>query len=320
MLFRTPVPILESNDKLEIEDLVFSIGSCFSSEISSLLEKGQIQTCHNPFGTLFNPYSIAKAIRAVHDSKMYTQEDLIQYQDKVISLDHHSKYSSGFAHKTLEKINADIEVSNRFLQSTKWVVVTFGSAYVHEFLPRPQIVANCHKLPGNYFKKRLLSAEEVKNSMQQTVEDLLDICPEGVKFLFTLSPVRHTKEGIVENQRSKALLLSSMHEIVEQYEEVIYLPIYEIMLDELRDYRFYKEDMIHPSAQAVNYIFEKFGNAYFSDATMEFIEDNFKIMRSLQHRPSQQEDPKYLEFREALNRKIEKQREKVNHPIFLDNL
>lgn len=320
MEFRTPVPIPESSVKLEVEDLVFSIGSCFSSEISSLLDKGQIQTCHNPFGTLFNPYSIAKAVRAAHDSKVYTEEDLIQYQDKVISLDHHSKYNSGFAHKTLEKINADIEVSNRFLQSANWIVVTFGSAYVHEFLPRPQIVANCHKLPGTYFKKRLLSAEEIKSSMQQMVEDLMDICPSGVNILFTLSPVRHTKEGIVENQRSKALLLSTMHEIVEQYEEVTYLPVYELMLDELRDYRFYKEDMLHPNAQAVNYIFEKFGNAYFSEATMEFIEENFKIMRSLQHRSSQEQDPKYLEFREALKRKIQKQREKVNHPIFLDDL
>jgi len=317
MQFRTPVSFTKSLVELEPQDAVFSIGSCFASELAQRLEKGQIQTCTNPFGTLFNPYSIAKAIRAIHDAKVYTQEDLIQYQDKVFSLDHHSRFTTGFAHKTLEKINTEIEVSNRFLQNSKWTVISFGSAFAYEFLPREILVANCHKLPGAYFKKKLLSFEQIVSAMDQMVRDLIDICPTDLKILFTLSPVRHTKDGLVENQRSKALLLTALHEVALRYEQVSYLPVYELMLDELRDYRFYKEDMIHPSDQAINYIFETFGAAYFSERTMDFIEDNYKIMRSLAHKPFNAQDPKYLELQKTLDLKIQKQRDKVSHPIFL---
>lgn len=316
MKFRTEVNIADSEEKIEINDKIFSIGSCFSSEISALLANGQLRAFNNPFGTIFNPYSINVAVKKLHDSEFYTENDLITYHEQVISLDHHTSFNSAFTHKTLEKINSGIEGGNLFLQSAKWVIVTYGTAFIHEFLPKNKLVANCHKIPGKFFEKRLLSNQEISNSIRDTILNLKDICPQDVQILFTVSPVRHTKDGMVENTLSKAKLISAIHEVIPDFENCQYLPVYEIMMDDLRDYRFYKEDMIHPSAQAVNYIFEKFGNAFFSDETMDFLEENFKIHQALQHKPADETNAKYQEFLENLKGRIALQQTKVKHKIF----
>lgn len=320
MKFRTEVNIADSEEKIEINDKIFSIGSCFSSEISALLAAGQLRALNNPFGTIFNPYSINIAVKKLHDSEFYTENDLITYNDQVISLDHHTSFNSAFTHKILEKINSGIEEGNLFLQSAKWVIVTYGTAFIHEFLPKNKLVANCHKIPGKFFEKRLLSNQEISNSIRDTVLNLKDICPQDVQILFTVSPVRHTKDGMVENTLSKAKLISAIHEVIPDFENCQYLPVYEIMMDDLRDYRFYKEDMIHPSSQAVNYIFEKFGNAFFADETMDFIEENFKIHQALKHKPANETSAKYQEFLENLKGRIALQQTKVKHKIFEDKI
>lgn len=316
MKFRTEVEILESPDKIEIEDQVFSIGSCFASEITDLLQTGQIQTLSNPFGTVFNPFSINHAVKKLYHSQFYTEDDLISYQDEAISLDHHSRFSSRFVHQTLEKINTKIEEGNLFLQNTNRVIITYGTSFVHEFLPKNKLVANCHKIPAKYFKKRLLTNLELADCMYETVTNLKDICKEDVQILFTVSPVRHTKDGMVENNLSKAKLISAIHDILPQFENCHYLPVYEILMDDLRDYRFYKDDLIHPNSQAIQYIWEKFGNAYFSDETMDFIEENFKIAKALDHKPSDETHPIYQEFLENLKGRIALQQTKVKHKIF----
>lgn len=319
MKFRTEVHFNEVAEKIQTEDRIFSIGSCFSTEMSTLLKRGQLQTLNNPFGTIFNPYSVNTALRRIHSSSFYTEEDLIAYQDQFISLDHHSGFNSEYVHKTLEKINSNIEKSNLFLQSANWVMITYGSSFIYEFLPKNKLVANCHKIPDKFFSKRLLTSVEIRNSVRETISFLKDICPEGVQLLFTVSPVRHTKDGMMENQRSKSLLISNLHDVLEETENCTYLPVYEMMMDDLRDYRFYKEDMIHPTQQAVNYIFEKFGNAYFSDETMDFIEENFKIMKALEHRTSDDQSPKHHEFLENLKGRIALQQTMVKHKIFTES-
>lgn len=316
MKFRTEVHLPNSEKKMNIADRVFSIGSCFSAEMSNLLSIGQLQTLNNPFGTVFNPFSINTAIRRIHDADFYQEEDLIAYNGEVISLDHHSSFNTPYAHKTLEKVNEHLDNANLFLQSTNWVIITYGTAFIYHFLPKQRLVANCHKIPNKFFEKRLLTNEEIQSSIKESIQHLKDICPEGVQILFTISPVRHTKDGIAENQRSKAKLLSNLHDVIEHEDHCHYLPIYEVMMDDLRDYRFYKEDMIHPSPQAVHYIFEKFGNAYFSDETMDFVDENFKIYRALQHQSSDEKSPKHQEFIQKINERIALQQAKVKHPIF----
>ena len=316
MKFRTEVQIPVSETALEIDDRVFSIGSCFSSEMSDLLKTGQIQTLNNPFGTTFNPYSINQALKKLHNAEVYTEDDLIKFGEEIISLDHHSKFNSRFVHQTLDKINAEIEVGNRFLQDANWVMITYGTSFIYEFLPKKKLVANCHKIPGKYFEKRLLTHLEITDSIYETVTVLKDICKENVQVLFTVSPVRHTKDGMVENNLSKAKLIAAIHEILPQFENCHYLPVYEILMDDLRDYRFYKEDLIHPSRQAVQYIWEKFGNAYFSDETMDFVEENFKIAKALEHKSADEKSPKHQEFLSTIEKRIAAQQTKVKHNIF----
>ena len=316
MKFRTEVAIKNADKKIEIEDKIFSIGSCFASEITDLLSKGQLQTLNNPFGTIFNPYSINNAVKKLHDAAFYKEEDLITYSGEVISLDHHTSFDTRYVHQTLEKINTKIEEANRFLQQTNWVIITYGTSFIYEFLPKNKLVANCHKIPGKFFEKRLLTHLELTDSIYETVQNLKDICNDEVQILFTVSPVRHTKDGMVENNLSKAKLITAIHEILPQFENCHYLPVYEILMDDLRDYRFYGEDLIHPNSQAVNYIFEKFGNAFFSDETMDFIEENFRIAKSLSHRAADDTNPKYQEFFENLKGRIALQQTKVKHKIF----
>lgn len=316
MKFRTEVDIQPSQQKIEIEDKIFSIGSCFASEMSDLFQKGQLQTVNNPFGTIFNPFSINNSVKRLHDSEFYHEEELITFNDEFISLDHHTNFDTRYIHQTLDKINSKIEEGNRFLQESNWVIITYGTSFIYEFEPKKKLVANCHKIPQKFFEKRLLTQKELTDSIYDTIINLQDICPENVQILFTVSPVRHTKDGMIENQLSKSKLITAIHEVASQFENCHYLPIYEILMDDLRDYRFYKDDLIHPNSQAVNYIFEKFGEAYFSDETKGFIKENFKIHRALEHRTNDEKDPKFIEFKEKLNLRIEVQRQKVKHDIF----
>ncbi|WP_299182345.1 GSCFA domain-containing protein [uncultured Chryseobacterium sp.] len=316
MKFRTEVDIQESEHKIGIEDKIFSIGSCFASEMSDLLKKGQLQTVNNPFGTIFNPYSINNAVKRLHDSEFYTEEDLITYDDEYISLDHHTGFDTRYIHQTLEKINDRIVEGNQFLQETNWVIITYGTSFIYEFLPKKKLVANCHKIPQKFFEKRLLTQQEITDAVYNTILNLKDICKDDVQILFTVSPVRHTKDGMIENQLSKSKLITAVHEVISGMGNCLYLPVYEMMMDDLRDYRFYKEDMIHPNSQAVNYIFEKFGKAYFSDETKDFIKENFKIGKALEHKTDDEKNPKYIEFKEKLSQRIEDQRKKVKHRIF----
>ncbi len=316
MKFRTEVNITESDKKIEIEDKIFSIGSCFASEMSELFQQGQLQTVNNPFGTLFNPFSINNSIKRLHDSEFYHEEELITFNDEFISLDHHSSFDTRFIHQTLEKINKKIVEGNQFLQDSNWVIITYGTSFIYEFEPKKKLVANCHKIPQKFFEKRLLTHQELTDSIYDTILNLKDICKDDLQILFTVSPVRHTKDGMIENQLSKSKLITAIHEVISEIENCHYLPVYEILMDDLRDYRFYKEDMIHPNSQAVNYIFEKFGNAYFSDETKDFIKENFKINKALEHRSDDEKDPKYLDFREKLNQRIEIQQKKAKHKIF----
>lgn len=204
------------------------------------------------------------------------------------------------------------------MQSTKWVIITYGTSFIYEFLPKNKLVANCHKIPGKFFEKRLLTHLELTDSIYETVQNIKDICREDVQILFTVSPVRHTKDGMVENTLSKARLISAIHEIIPQFDQCRYLPVYEILMDDLRDYRFYKDDMIHPNSQAVRYIWEKFGNAYFSDATMDFVEENFKISQALNHKSSDEKSVKHQDFLQNLKGRIALQQTKVEHKIFDD--
>lgn len=316
MKFRTEVEIPISDKKIQISDAIFSIGSCFATEIHEKLSAGQLLTFHNPFGTIFNPFAIDQCIQQIRDKKIYDHEDLVTYQGEFLSLHHHTSFNSHHAEETLMKINQKIVEAQDFLAQTQWIIITYGTAYTYEFLPQNILAANCHKLPQKFFKKRFLTHEELTASIQKTIENLKSLCKKDVNILLSISPVRHTKDGMVENNLSKAKLINAVHEVIIQHPQCSYLPIYEIVLDDLRDYRFYKEDFIHPNQQAVQYIWEKFGKSYFSAETQIFIEENLKIKQALSHRPQSPHSPKHQEFLAQIKEKISLQQRKVKHPIF----
>jgi hypothetical protein len=205
-----------------------------------------------------------------------------------------------------------------FLREAKWIIITYGTSWVYEFTEQNRIVANCHKIPQKHFSKRLLSHLEITDAISETVNMLKDISSEELQVLFTISPVRHVKDGIVENQRSKSLLINAVHELVEVSEYCEYLPVYEILMDDLRDYRFYKEDLIHPNNQAIQYIWEKFSKAYITPETLDFMKENLKINQALLHRPIQHNSEEYIIFKEKLKERIAQQQQKVHHNIFRD--
>ena len=316
MKFRTEINIDNSGEKIHFEDKIFSIGSCFSTEISDLLAKGQLRVLNNPFGTIFNPYSINNAIHKITKAEQYSETNLIEYDGIYLSLDHHSSFNSRKLEDCLAKINSEIKYAHQFLNQTNWVIITYGTAFIYEFTPQNKLVANCHKLPQKFFKKRLLTINEIQDSIKQTISYIKNHISQNVQVLFSISPVRHTKDGFQENQRSKSRLIDCLHEVISEENNCHYLPIYEIMMDDLRDYRFYKEDLIHPNQQAVNYIFDKFGKAYFSADTMDFINQNFKIHQGLSHKTSDENNPKYIEFRKNIDKLIEEQQKKVSFKIF----
>ena len=320
MKFRTEVEIPISEKKIQISDSLFSIGSCFATEISVKLTDSQFQTLNNPFGTLFNPWAVKNSIEEIFENKIYTEKDLDFYQGEYLSFNHHTSFSSDNQEETLRKINKKINLAHEFLKRSNWVIITYGTAFVYKHLSKNIFVANCHKIPQTNFNKRLLTHEELVNSITETCHILNKICPKEAQILFTLSPVRHTKDGFSENNLSKAKLLCAIHEVVEQHENYHYIPVYEIVMDDLRDYRFYKEDLIHPSEQAVQYIWEKFKKAYFSDEADRFSNENLKIKQALEHRPKDKNSPKYQAFLKQIQEKIIQHQGKVEHKIFTDNL
>lgn len=315
MKFRTEVHFSEISEKINLDNQIFSIGSCFSSEICKILTNGQLQTYDNPFGTIFNPFSITNSVEKIVQKYQYGLDDLYCHQGKYISLDHHTDFDLMDAQSVLEKINHKIEEAHAFLKETKWILVTLGSSFVYELISSGNIVANCHKIPNQLFCKRLLSLDEIKNSLQKLITSFKKIAHQDVRILMTISPVRHIRDGIQENQLSKSRLIHSVHEVISAEKNCFYLPVYEMMMDDLRDYRFYKEDMIHPTEQAVHYIFEKFQRAFLSEETQRFIQECFKIQAFLNHRPTNPNHPDYLLVKEKIKKRIAQQQSCVQHPL-----
>jgi GSCFA family len=315
MKFRTEVDIPLSDKKIEQNDLIFSIGSCFATEFSHKMSQAQAPNIHNPFGTLFQPIAMANALDRIAQNKHYQANELMSFEQQCLSLDHHSQFNHPDAAVALQNINQAIQQSHQFIKQARWAFVTLGTALVYEFLPSNRVVANCHKIPQKYFSKRYLNPVEIAQSIAKMVQSLRSLSPD-INIVFSISPVRHTKEGITENMLSKANLLVGLQMAQSKIQNLSYLPIYEIMMDDLRDYRFYKEDMIHPSQQAIDYIWAKFQTAYIAEPMQAFMSENCKIQKMLQHQPKQSDAQPNKAFLNQCYQKIQQQQSQVNYKIF----
>ena len=310
MEFRTKVDLPVGMPPVNHSDVLMLWGSCFAENIGKLFMDYKFRCDVNPFGVLYNPSSIAEAISQVDCPFIYNKENLKEYQGVWYSLMHHSSFSSRNPEECLTKINARLLHARECLHQAHWVMFTWGTAWVYEWKENGQVVGNCHKLPGNCFNRRLLGVDEIVGAYSLLVERLSALKPD-LHFLFTVSPIRHVKDGMHGNQISKSVLLLAVQKLIEAYPaRCFYFPSYEIMVDELRDYRFYADDMLHPSFQAVHYIWECFGQTFFPPATHRFLKDWEVVKKGLEHRPFDPDSKQYQRFLSQILLNIEVLKEK----------
>lgn len=317
MELQTQIPLKQQQPLIDYQSKVLLMGSCFVDNIGDKLEYFKFQSQSNPFGILFHPKAIERMITRMADGMLFTEKDVFWHQERWQSLEVHSTYSDTDKTRLLSKLNEKITQEHQSLKELSHLVVTLGTAWGYRHLESQNIVANCHKLPQHLFEKSLSGIGEIQDSLQHFISVVRAVNP-NVRLIFTVSPVRHLKDGFVENQRSKAHLIAAIHQCIETLNDsgITYFPSYEIVMDELRDYRFYSEDMIHLTPTAINYIWERFSSAWLSPATKEVMEQVDKIQSGLSHRPFNPNSAQYLDFKEKLQQKIAYISEKYPHMQF----
>ena len=292
----TPVEQPSGLPRLTHADRLMLLGSCFASEMGERLKYSKFRCDVNPFGVLYNPLSIAAALRRMGEGRDYGADELFFYRECWHSPMHHGDFSSPEADETLRRINIRLREAHALLPRLDFLLLTFGTAWVYEEKGSGQVVANCHKLPESKFTRRKLSVEEVVVEYQPLLSDLFARNPEQ-KVLFTVSPIRHIRDGLHANQLSKATLLLAIEQLQVLFpRQVFYFPAYELLLDELRDYRFYAEDLVHPSAVAVRYVWERFSQTCFSAESLRIVGESEKICKALSHKPFRPEAEEYKRF------------------------
>ncbi len=303
MEFRTKVDVTPFGFGVNHRSQILSVGSCFAENIGKKLEYFRFKSDVNPCGIVYNPLSVSHTLQLLLEGRLFRTEDLIRHEGKWVSLYHHGSFSAEDSGLCLKNINTRLGLSAALLPKTDVLLLTFGTSWVYRYRENGIIAANCHKLPAAKFERFRLTVEEIVQEYQELIPRLQAHCP-GVKIIFTVSPVRHWKDGAHGNQLSKAVLLLAVEELVREFGSVYYFPSYELVLDELRDYRFYAADMLHPSPQAVDYIWEKFGEAFFSADTFALMKRIDKVNRGLLHRPFSPESEAYRRFYAALEKEI----------------
>ncbi len=315
MQFRTRIPLISRTPKIDYNSKIFLLGSCFVENIGGKLNYFKFQSLQNPFGILFHPVAIEKFLDRVASGYNYSEEDVFYHNERWHCFETHSVLSHSVKNELINNLNAKLQQALTFLKDASHFIITPGTAWGYNHIEKQEIVANCHKLPQRKFKKELSSVKDVKKSLENCISHIRSINAD-INIIFTVSPVRHLKDGFIENQWSKANLLSAMHQITYQSKVNSYFPSYEIMMDELRDYRFYKEDMVHPSALAVTYIWERFVEVYFSSANLSTMEEVEKIQRRLEHRAFNENSEAHQKFLSLLQFKIQDLKVRFPHMQF----
>jgi len=303
MNLHTKVPLKKQDKNLiSYNTKVFLLGSCFAENIGDKFEYYKFQNYVNPFGILFHPVAIHNLVAKALQGKKYTDEDVFLNNEQFHSFDAHSKLSQSTKSLMLHQLNAASQKTGHYLKQSSHVIITLGTAWVYKYLETNKVVANCHKIPQQQFKKHILSVQDIVHALQSIISQVKQVNP-NVNFIFTVSPVRHIKDGFVENTQSKSHLITAIHQVLDNQSH--YFPSYEIMMDQLRDYRFYNDDMIHPSNKAVQYIWDSFKEVWFDDTTEKTMQTVALIQKGLQHKPFNASSEAHIKFLEQLVAKQE---------------
>ncbi len=313
MNFTTKVPIAKSDNPINYDSKIISLGSCFADNIGMKFEYFKFQITTNPFGIIFNPVSIENLVSRAVIKQKFTEEDIFFHNDLWHCYQVHSELSHSDKTIFLDRLNQILSDFHIQIFKSTHFQITYGTSWVYRNKSSNSIVANCHKVPQSQFDKEILSVETIEKSIQNTIDLIRKVNP-NCHFIYTVSPVRHIKDGFVENQRSKAHLITAVHKIVNYQLSIInYFPSYEIMMDELRDYRFYAEDMLHPSKTAIDYIWKRFSENYISEENFATMEEVCSIQKGLTHRPFNSNTASHQKFLNTLKNKIVKLQEKFPH-------
>ncbi len=313
MDFRIKVPVEEGFPKIEHGTGVFLIGSCFVENIGEKLEWFKFRNLQNPTGIIFHPSPIRQFLQRVSKNKEFGELDVFEFNGGWQSLEAHSVMRRDNEADCIADINKALHNTRSFLENSSHVIISLGTAWGYKEVNTNEIAANCHKLPQKFFEKELSSIKQILHDLEKTAEALFSI-NEKIKIVFTVSPVRHLKDGVIENQQSKAHLISALHEFIQKnkHAEIDYFPSYEILMDELRDYRFYAEDMLHPNEVAVNYIWKLFSENWISEDSLKLNKKIDDIQKALSHRVRAENSEENKKILTKLQAKIEEIHKK--HP------
>lgn len=318
MQFRTQIPISKSNSPIDYHSKIVSLGSCFAENMGEKFEYFKFQNAVNPFGIIFNPVSIENIISRVIHQKHFTEKDIFFHNERWHCFEVHSELSNSNKVVFIDNLNQILESTHHQIIKSTHCLITYGTSWVYKLKTSNQIVANCHKVPQKEFDKEILSVEVIQKSIENTIALIQKVNP-NCNVIFTVSPVRHIKDGFVENQRSKANLISALQYILntEHCElNTEYFPSYEIMMDELRDYRFYTEDMLHPNQMAIDFIWERFSQTQISEPSFPIMEEVATIQKGLSHRPFNSNSESHQLFLANLTQKMTQLQEKIPYLNF----
>lgn len=304
-MFRTQLNPVPYEFKITYQSSVLTMGSCFADSMGKRMVDNKFNVFPNPFGIIYNPVSIIKLIHFAIDETYPDDDTYIKSQGVYYNYDLHSEFSALTVEELKLKVEGAIISTHKFLQEADWIFLTFGTAIGYILKENNQLVANCHKVPAKQFEKHFLTQKQIISSFENLFQQLTAFNP-GLRIILTVSPVRHLRETLELNSVSKSILRITCHTLQEEYEAVSYFPAYEILLDDLRDYRFYASDMLHPNETAEDYIWDKFMSAYFDEFTCDTLSEWVKVKRALDHRPFHKQSGKYGQFLSSTLNKLNK--------------
>ena len=303
MQFQIPIQIQRLEPSITYQDKMLLIGSCFTEHIGNYLSNAKFTVLQNPNGILFDPLSVCRSLINYIDNKRYTADDLFYHNEAWHSWQHHSRFSHPNREEVLQRINASQHEAHHFLGKAEWLIITLGSSFAYQFshtdenlnAVKTNFVANCHKVPQKQFNKHLCTIEETVTALDGTLFRLFHFNPK-LNIIFTISPVRHLRDGVIENNRSKARLLEAVHHLVNKFSRLHYFPAYELVIDVLRDYRFYDVDMAHPNYAATQFVLEHFFESCVDANAKELSEKIKKVMIARNHKPFNPASQQHKQF------------------------
>lgn len=318
--FRTEVDVKPFPFKISYSTPMLLLGSCFAQNIGQALQHHKLPALVNPFGVVYNPVSVLRALKRIRQGTPYSTPELENHKELWFSFDHHTSFSHTEPDETLKNINHGLAEAHEHWQNTQHLLLTFGTAWVFYLKENEQPVANCHKIPASHFNRRLLTVEDVVNLWENELKEVFRHKP-NLKVLLTISPVRHLKDGPQGNQVSKATLILAVNQLTQLFpNQVFYFPSYEIVMDDLRDYRFYESDMIHISQSAIDYIWVKFKNSLVDAPTQEVMEFIQRIVQAVNHKPFNTNTTEFKQFVENTLQRIEQAKKMEPSLDFTDEI